>query len=279
MRHQAHSLSIASGLRALCAHVLLLIALSGCGSSDGAVSSDGSSSASGAPGSSCGIRFETKQCKCDDLPGSQYCTPKGWSECECQLPTGGTVKGNSKAPDQGSDTPAGNLRTDITFDWTRTTPVQGSCEPGYYEGTFKGLYNSQITVVGVPIPVVAVDIPGRPGLSFTLTKKAGSGEQLVIENGKMDGTADGAFPFVGTLTGSLDCKTLKFDAILDGHYSLGVDGVGIWKFKGPLASDYDPITHSVINATWNVDEYDPPPPMTVIPLGGSGDWSATWIHP
>jgi hypothetical protein len=259
--------------------LLLVAAAAGCGGDDGDISSGGGDDGPAKAGSACEVRNETRACTCDDLKGSQACQAGGWSECECQLAEGGTVKGSTKKPEDGSSIPAGNLRTDIKFDWQRTDAVEGSCEPGYYEGTFSGLYNSQITVVGVPIPVTAVSLPGKPGLSFTLTKKAGSGEELVIENGVMDGLADGAFPFKGTLTGTLDCQTLKFDAILDGYYSLGLDGIGQWFFKGPLLADYDKTTRSVINATWDVKEYKPPPPMTVIPLGGQGTWSATWLHP
>lgn len=253
-----------------------------CGASEDSISTSGAAAGSANPaaGLACGIRYQTKQCKCADLSGSQVCASDGkWSDCECQLPSGGTVKGSTKTPDQNSATPAGNLRNDITFDWQRTDPVQGSCEPGYYEGTFSGVYASQITFVNAPIPVTAISIPGKPGLSFTLTKAPGSGEQLEIKDGVMDGLADGAFPFKGTLTGTLNCETAKFDAILDGYYSLGVDGVGMWKFKGPLLADYDKTAHQVINATWDVLEYDPPPANFVSPAGGQGDWSASWIHP
>ncbi|MDB4974084.1 MAG: hypothetical protein JWN48_2425 [Myxococcaceae bacterium] len=262
-----------------CLAVVLLSA--GCGGEDDSISTeaDGGSS-TGKAGSSCPERYVTQQCSCDNLKGSQFCSASGWTECECQLPGGGTQKGSSGKPGQSSNgTPAGNLRTDIKFDWERTPAVQGSCEPGYYEGTFSGIYASQITFVNAPIPVAAVSIPGKPGLSFTLTKAPGSGEKLEIKDGVMDGLADGAFPFKGTLTGTLDCETLKFDAILDGYYSLGVDGVGQWKFKGPLVSDYDKATRSLVNATWNVLEYDPPPANYVTPAGGQGTWSASWLHP
>jgi hypothetical protein len=261
---------------------VMLLACLACGD-DAALSSsdDPSSGADGgtiASGAKCATRYETKACSCDALKGAQYCTATGWSDCECQLPSGGTVTSNGSTPSQdGASTPAGNLRTDIHFDWERTPRTEGSCEPGYYEGTFQGLYASNITFVGAPIPVFALGTPGHPGLSFTLTKKAGGGEKLVIENGKMDGTADGAFPFIGTLTGTLDCDTLEFNAILDGHYSLGVDGVGIFKFKGPLIGKYDKATRSVVMATWDVDEYDPPPLNP--DDGGYGDWNATWIRP
>ncbi|MDB4986619.1 MAG: hypothetical protein JWN04_1797 [Myxococcaceae bacterium] len=259
---------------------LLGASLGSCGSDDGTTTADDEDGGTGRTGSACAEHYATEACTCGALPGSQYCGADGWSECECQLPGGGTIKGNAGNGATGtSAVPAGNLRSDIMFDWERTPPVSGSCEPGYYGGTFAGIYASQLTFVNAAIPVVAIDVPGMPGLAFTLTKKAGSGEQLVIENGMMNGDADGLFPFIGTLTGSLDCTTLKFNAILDGYYSLGVNGVGMFRFKGPLVADYDKATHQVINATWNVLEYDPPPANFVTPAGGQGTWSASWLHP
>lgn len=259
----------------------LLAALSGsCGEpEDGTLAGDDGDGSSDGAGGECDVRNETKLCSCSDLKGSQVCKATGWSECTCQTPEGGTVTGNSGKPstDDGTGTPAGNLRSDITFDWERTPATEGSCEPGYYEGTFEGLYASQITFVGAPIPVFSLGTPGHPGLSFTLSKKAGGGEELVIENGKMDGTANGLFPFRGTLTGTLNCDTLEFNSILDGYYSLGVDGVGQWKFKGPLIANYDKATRSVIDATWDVKEYDPP--TSIGHAGGGGTWRATWLRP
>jgi len=263
---------------------VMLLACIACGDEAGpATSGDGEPSGASdgggvKTGSKCATRYETKACTCDALKGSQYCTANGWSDCECQLPNGGTVRGNSSTPSQdGASTPAGNLRSDIHFEWERTPMTEGSCEPGYYEGTFSGLYASNLTFVGVPIPVFSLGTPGHPGLSFTLSKKPGSGEELVIENGKMDGTADGLFPFRGSLTGSLNCETLEFQSILDGYYSLGVDGVGMFKFKGPLIGKYDKATRSIVMATWDVDEYDPPPLNP--DCGGGGEWSAGWLRP
>jgi len=264
--------------------MVLAMALSGfagsCGEpEDGTLSGGEDDDGNGNAGGSCKTRFETKMCSCDALKGSQYCAATGWTECVCQLPGGGTVTGNSgkPGPSDGSSVPEGNLRSDITFDWERTPATEGSCEPGYYEGTFEGLYASQITFVGAPIPVFSLGTPGHPGLSFTLTKKPGGGEELLIENGKMDGTADGLFPFRGTLTGTLNCDTLEFNSILDGYYSLGLDGIGQWRFKGPLIGGYDKATRSIVDATWDVKEYDPP--TSIGHAGGGGTWRATWLRP
>jgi len=262
---------------------LMLLACLSCGEPAGPTVSGedgeggGSDGGGSQAGGKCGVRYETKACTCDALKGAQFCTATGWSECECQRPEGGTVRGNSSAPAQeGNSTPAGNLRSDIHFEWERTPATEGSCEPGYYEGTFWGYFASSITVVGAPIPVFALGTPGHPGLAFTLAKKAGGGEELVIENGIMDGVADGLFPFKGTLTGSLNCDTLEFNAILDGYYSLGVDGVGKFTFKGPLKSGYDKATRSIINATWDVKEYPNP---IADHIGGAGEWEAKWLRP
>ncbi len=249
----------------------MMLGLLACaGEDNGAISGGGD-------GSDCGAINVTRRCSCGSLNGSQSCGDDGWNECTCVDPkNGGVVKGDEQEPQQGSGTPAGNLRSDIKFKWEETEPVEGSCEPGYYEGDFMGLYASGLTFVNAPIPVFALGQPGRPGLSFTLTK-TGNGETLEIKDGKMDGVADGAFPFIGTLTGTLDCTTLKFEAILDGYYSLGAQGVGMFQFKGPLIADYDKVSREVINATWNVTEYNPPP---VLPgAGGTGTWHAHWVPP
>ncbi|MET0283024.1 MAG: hypothetical protein ABW352_01080 [Polyangiales bacterium] len=250
-----------------------------CGEEDGmdVTSGGGRDGGKDTPRAECAPLNSTQRCKCADLNGSQSCSKSGWDECTCvDVKNGGTVTGEDKTPQQGSGTPSGNQRTDINFEWERTEPVTGSCEPGYYEGDFMGLYASQLTFINFPIPVFALGQPGRPGLSFTL-QKTGNGETLEIQNGKMDGTANGLFPFTGSLTGTLDCNTLKFNAILSGFYSLGVEGVGMFKFEGPLTGDYDKATRKILNGKWDVKEYDPPPVMDS--AGGFGDWQAGWLPP
>jgi hypothetical protein len=262
---------------ALCVSLLAGI---GCGENPEDVSSLPPAEQGAPPGSVCGVVNATQACSCSSSSGAQSCTANGWTFCGCSsagvgmggmpgaaLPGGGTA-GTSLV------TPAGNLRADIVFDWPRTEPSSGSCEPGNYEGTFVGLYASGLTFVNAPIPVFALGTGLTPGLNFTLEQTA-DGETLRIANGKMTGTADGAFPFLGTITGTLNCKTNVFDAELDGHYSLGLDGIGQWHFKGPLLAKYDPGTHTMTGGTWKVTEYDPPP---VVPgAGGEGTWSAGWL--
>jgi hypothetical protein len=251
-----------------------ILALLGCGDDPSGLTSSAGDPVVGAP---CGSVNETRRCTCESgAKGAQSCADDGWTECVCdeQAKPGGGGPGSAKPGASSAGTPAGNLRSDIEFEWERTQKTSGSCEPGYYEGDFEGLYASGLTVVGAPIPVFALGTPGKPGLSFTLERKSGGGEKLEITNGKMDGVADGAFPFKGTLTGSLDCETLVFDSILDGYYSLGVDGIGMFKFVGPLLGKYDKDTHSIVMATWKVKEFDPPP--IVDWAGGEGTWEASW---
>jgi hypothetical protein len=256
---------------------LFIIGLLACGESSEPVTSGEGRDGGKSPQAKCAPLNITQRCKCDDLSGAQTCTKSGWDECQCvDAKNGGVVKGDGKMATEGSGVPSGNTRSDIQFDWQRTEPVSGSCEPGYYEGDFQGLYASGLTFVNAPIPVFALGQPGRPGLSFTL-EKTGNGETLEIKNGKMDGVADGAFPFIGSLTGTLNCETLRFEAILDGYYSLGVDGVGMFRFKGPLTAAYDKDTRQMVGAKWDVTEYDPPP---VLPgAGGTGIWTAAWVPP
>jgi hypothetical protein len=218
---------------------------------------------------------ETQACECDELPGRQVCNSAGWGDCEC-LSDDGIVTQPVPGTVSSGSVPAGNLRSDIEFEYERTKAQAGSCEPGDYTGDFMGLYASQLTFINFPIPVFALGQLDRPGLAFTLEKK-GNGELLEIANGKMEGTADGFFPFRGTLTGSLDCQTGEFKSELSGFYSLGVEGVGMFKFKGPLTGKYDKVKHAIEMGTWRVDEYDPPP--TLPNAGGQGNWHANWKAP
>lgn len=229
-------------------------------------------------GTTCAPLNTTTACQCGSDPGSRSCLASGWSPCQCASAPDTLIDGGTEAgPDTGFDgpvpTPPGNLRSDIVFDWERTQPSDASCEPGFYEGTFWGLYASSLTFVGAPIPVAALGTPLRPGLAFTLEQSA-DGELLEISDGWVEGTADGLFPFAGTLTGTLDCETLKFEAELDGYYSLGLDGIGMFRFVGPVTADYDMQTHSMVNGTWDLKEYDPPSALDN--AGGWGEWDATW---
>lgn len=230
------------------------------------------------PGSVCGVVNETRACSCmNGSSGAQACSAQGWTFCACSgapSPSGMTSSPSPLGnPGDPSVTPPGNLRADIVFDWQRSEASSGSCEPGNYDGTFVGLYSSGLTFVNAPIPVFALGTGLTPGLNFTLEQTA-DGETLRIANGKMTGTADGLFPFNGSITGTLNCSTNRFEAVLDGYYSLGVDGVGKFHFKGPLLAVYDPATHTMTSGTWEVVEYDPKP---VLPgAGGGGTWSAGW---
>lgn len=229
------------------------------------------------PGTACDQIHETRACACDGASGAQACTAQGWSFCTCvpRVSAGAPAPVGVASDDAGvAATPLGNLRADIVFDWPRTEPPPGSCEPGEYDGTFVGLYASALTWVNAPIPVFALGTGLTPGLHFTLEQSADR-ETLTIANGKMSGTADGLFPFNGSITGTLNCKTNRFEAELDGYYSLGLDGIGKYHFKGPLLARYDPITHTMQEGTWKVIEYDPPP--TLPGAGGEGTWEAGWL--
>lgn len=256
--------------------IAVLGLVAGCASGNGRelVTRDGGTRDASVAVAPCPQLNLTAPCTCGSAHGRRTCETSGWTSCQCAAdPT--TLPDGSVGSTQ---VPAGNLRSDITFDWERTgTNIGASCEPGHYEGDFQGLYASQLTFVCAPIPVFALGTPLQPGLSFTLEQSA-SGEYLEIRDGVMVGTADGLFPFRGTITGTLNCQTLKFEATLEGYYSLGVDGIGMFRFVGPLLADYDPVTHSMINATWDVAEYDfatgtPRPDI----CGGAGVWTAEWV--
>jgi hypothetical protein len=187
---------------------------------------------------------------------------------------------------------AGNGRGDIVFDWTRTEPDQLACEPGHYEGSFAGLYYSRINWP-VPFPVAGVDLPDKPGLQFEL-KPAEGGETVLAVDGRFDGLADGVFPFRGQFVGELDCKTGKFiGTMINADYSIGprdlvvVENPVWFAFEGPIEADYDKVTHTFVNGTWDAIEPEfggkPAESLPRDPLrdgvGGSGVWSSGWIGP
>jgi hypothetical protein len=128
---------------------------------------------------------------------------------------------------------------------------------------FSGIYMSSLTFFPAPIPVSG-------NVNITLDQSM-NGEFFNISNGTLSGVADAAFPFTGTIVGSLDCKTLKFNGQIQmGSYS--VAGFGMVGFAGNMPSDYDKGTHSFTNGTWAVKEANPT-------FGGSGSWNATWTGP
>ncbi len=166
--------------------------------------------------------------------------------------------------------------------------ISGDCKPGRYEGDFWGFYTSSFTFVGVPIPVFSLSATNEPGLAFTLHSN-GTGpvlgqefaEELEIRDGYVKGTADGLFPFEGKLTGKLDCKTKKFEAILDGGYCLiGCAGIGVNQadFEGPVVGYYDAATCSFAKSTWTLVE-ETPLQGPIFGFGGEGEWSAKWVGP
>jgi hypothetical protein len=188
------------------------------------------------------------------------------------------------------DALAGNARTDITFDWTRTEPDDLACEAGHYEGSFAGLYYSRLNWP-IPFPVTGVDLPGMPGLQFDMLP-AEPGETTLQVDGKFDGLADGVFPFRGDFVGELDCKTGKFTGMmLNAEYAIGprdlivVENPIRFAFEGPVSADYDKVTHTFVNGLWDaVEPQFGGMPSQTLPrdplrdgVGGSGVWSAGWI--
>lgn len=237
----------------------------------------------GGGGGAC-LTFETQPCMCDaTLSGRRVCSAGVWSDCACDgfaaAGSGGTGgSGGSGGGDVPVSEPLANKNPNVMWTWTETAP-SGSCRAGHYEGTFSGLYASSLTVVGAPIPVFALDATGAPGLEFDLVQAPGGGEIFKVENGKMRGTALGAFPFTFDMEGELDCSTLKFNALLlNGFYWVGTIMVPM---SGPITADYDPVTASISNGHWIVTEPGSMPPWgsTTPWYGGEGDWSANFIHP
>jgi hypothetical protein len=100
-------------------------------------------------------------------------------------------------------------------------------------------------------------------------KESANGEFFEIAGGKVSGVADLLFPYEADITGRLNCTTRKLEgaALENGHYLVGVF---LLPFEGPLNADYDTLTMSFVNGTWDVKA----PNAT---YGGFGTWNAKGV--
>ncbi|MDD9939070.1 MAG: hypothetical protein OXT09_36110 [Myxococcales bacterium] len=241
----------------------------------------------------CPLEQETFPCTClGGEPGRSVCMDGQLSECECAPEAAATASGDEVPADtEAMDALAGNRRSDITFDWTRTEPDGLTCEPGHYEGSFAGSYFSRLNWP-VPFPVIGVDLPGFPGLQFDMLP-AEPGEVTLAVDGKFDGLADGLFPFRGDFVGELNCETGEFTGMMiNAEYTIGPDQLVIlenpvrFQFEGPVWATYDKLTHSFVGGIWDaVEPQFGGMPFQTYPrdplrdgVGGSGVWSAGWIN-
>lgn len=170
----------------------------------------------------------------------------------------------------------------------------GGCKPGHYTGSFTGLYSSYLTVAGVPIPVAG-------DVSLDLDQ-SNNGEFYTISNGRVDGTADAAFPYWCEIVGTLNCKTKKIEdgALRNCSYCVGFgvlpdagpsDDAGLvcagveGHFNGPLTADYDSSIHAFVNGTWAGSESTEAGAARdagggckagPVEYGGCGTWSAQY---
>lgn len=241
----------------------------------------------------CLWEHETFPCTCaGGEAGRAVCQGGELSACECEPASSGTMLGQQATPEpEEVDALAGNARSDIVFEWTRTEPDGLTCEPGHYEGSFAGSYFSRINWP-IPFPVIGVDLPGFPGLQFDMAP-AEPGEVTFKVDGKFDGLADGLFPFRGDFVGELNCETGEFEGMMkNAEYSIGPDQLIIlenpirFQFEGPVWATYDKLTHSFVGGIWDaVEPQFGGMPFQSYPrdplrdgVGGSGVWSAGWIN-
>ena len=196
-------------------------------------------------------------CNCTSgLAGTQTCTGNAWGQCVCNVVT---------SQSDGSVLP----------------PLERLCKAGYYTGTFEGQYWSGVFDFGfgslLPVPVVAQATGTNPGLGLTLeAKEMAIGEEFstyAVQDGCVIGNAD-AFglsnPFVGVLTGELDCDTGRFEGSLKGYYNLLTTGI-TYPFEGPVSAQY--MNEELRDGMWDVKEHM----MSDNAPGGSGSWSVKWV--
>jgi hypothetical protein len=152
---------------------------------------------------------------------------------------------------------------------------EGACKGGHYGGSFGGVYSSHITVFGIGIPVTGnvelqLNQVGSSNQTCTLTGETNitCNNVFSLQDGVIQGTADGLFPYFCFMSGTLDCvKKVLVDGWIQCTYCLGPladgglacdlgngvggsTGVG-GHFAGPLTAQYNTATDSFVNGTWN----------------------------
>jgi hypothetical protein len=243
----------------------------GCGEEPAPVyaTGDGGAAIMVAPDGGC-YDGQTTACTCNDeqnrgKAGTQQCFSNTWLLCNCNAATQGPVS------------------------------VAGDCLPGRYEGNFTGLYYSGFAPGGFPVPVIGIDVSGLPPLTLTLRESGGGGNGATefatysVSDGVVKGTADGIFPFEGTITGELNCASKLFKGTFTGRYSLGIDigtvsDINQGFFVGPVTAVYDGVKHTFKPGTWDVLETAGQGGagagagwgFTIAKLGGNGDWYADY---
>ncbi|MGH7437106.1 MAG: hypothetical protein ACRENE_15640, partial [Polyangiaceae bacterium] len=255
--------SVAGGLLAI-----TLIATARCGGSSPSSSAPpehacipGASVACVGPGSCAGFQV----CGATGASlGSCICGPGASSGASSSSGTssgssgGSATSGSSGA---GADSGLADSATEVGADGSDAAP-SGACRGGVYAGSFGGLYSSHLTLIGANIPLtgnVSLTLMQLGSSQQTCAVDGDSGpcdDFLSIRAGVVQGVADGAFPFVCTLTGTLDCRDKKLadgwiectycigplndggtSCTLGGGGDSGLTGSG-GRFAGPLASDY-----------------------------------------
>jgi hypothetical protein len=196
---------------------------------------------------------------------------------------GGSGSGSSGSNVEDSGVSSGSSEdfgTDGTFEMGDTgLPAnndQGACKGGHYGGSFGGMYSSGLTFIGLSIPVtgnveLTLNQEGSAGMQCSVHGEEISCDNVFsLQNGTIQGTADGLFPYFCKMTGTLNCVNKKLvDGWIECTYCLGPlsdggdscalggsdgqAGLG-WYFSGPLTADYNTATLSFVNGAWNGSE-------------------------
>jgi hypothetical protein len=274
---------------------------------NGAAGNGGNIPSGQVQGALCPIANATQPCSCNkggqQVPGRQTCnTVSGWTACEC------AAMPETVVTSQGTTGDSALNKGDARFEWERIVPTGGSCEAGFYQGAFSGLYNSQALISATMGFYSTIPVMGN--VEFTINEKPGSsGEWFEISDGHFLGSALAMFPFDGDFYGALECSTRSFKGTLENcYYMVGADK---YAFQGIAVSNYDTFNHTFVGGMWSVTEptgnaifespsapdagYPPdtefPPPLPIqagTPFsgffppgfeGGAGDWNATFVHP
>lgn len=105
------------------------------------------------------------------------------------------------------------------------------CVPGTYKGKFEG----KISVKFIGLELLALDITGDVNIHVATNS---TGDKLVLDQGKIEGTDQDDNPIVADVTGTLNCTTNKLEGgkLENGKYTRGI--LGTVNFTGTTTANY-----------------------------------------
>jgi hypothetical protein len=141
------------------------------------------------------------------------------------------------------------------------SPPTSDCKPGTYEGTFEG----EIQILGF----ISLPIDGEISIGIHTSS---AGDDLVIENGTIEGEDQDGNPVHAEVEGTLQCATKKLvgGRLLNGTYTRTGLNMTV-NFQGTADATYTPGDSPSVSGTWQT--------TGGLVERGSGTFEATFAGP